>query len=67
MNVSKRDIFILNEVVNLIRKAKILYSEARREKDINTSVRLAVEADNHTDKALEGIKAILNDVEEDDD
>jgi hypothetical protein len=62
--MSKRDIFILTEVFAYIRKARLLYSDARKEKDINTSVRIAVEADNHIDKALEGIRSILDDVEE---
>ena len=49
--MNKKELFILNEVFANIKKAKILYSDSRREKDSITSVKLAVEADNHIDKA----------------
>ena len=63
MNVSKRDIFILNEVITYIRKACLLYSDSRREKDIDISIRIVVNADNYINKALEGIQSILDDKE----
>jgi hypothetical protein len=61
--MNKKESFILNEVFDAIRKAKQLYSDARREKDISTSTRIAVEADNHIDKATKGLQSILYDEE----
>ena len=63
--MNKRDIFILNEVIACIRKAKTFYLDAGKEKDLNASIRWAVEANNYIEKSLIGLQSILNDIEED--
>ncbi len=61
--MTKSQIFILEEILDAIRKGKELSSKARISRDIVESTKISVDSDNNFDKAIEGIKALLEDNE----